>query len=283
MPFGWHTFFAYAAKLAGVKNVAVHVGSYPYFQRGLNAWKAFLEVKSGNFVTDSFIACSDYVREGLVKNFDISASRVAKIYNGCRAQAICEQAQRSRQARENSRLTMGMVASFENAKDHVTLIEAARMLKDRNADFELWLIGDGSQKEKCRQLAAGYGLEDNIKFLGVRRDIPEILGKMDIFVYSVNREEGLGVAMIEAMAAGVPIIASSVEACTELLENGKLGTLFIPGEPDSLTEAIIYAVNNMALVKSKAKMAADKIFQEFTIEKMAGLYASCLGFHDDNR
>ena len=80
---------------------------------------------------------------------------------------------------------------------------------------------------------------DCVHLLGMRRDIPELLQQLDVFVFSAKPDEGLGVALLEAMASGVPIVATRVPACEEVLDNGQLGLLVEPGNEHAMAEAIL--------------------------------------------
>ena len=75
-------------------------------------------------------------------------------------------------------------------------------------------------------------------FWGPRSDVPELLGQMDVFAFSTTRDEGFGIALIEAMAAGLPVVASDVPACREVLDDGAAGILVPAGDPAPLAQAI---------------------------------------------
>ena len=110
----------------------------------------------------------------------------------------------------------------------------------------------------------------------MRRDIPKLLGEMDIFVFSAKPDEGLGVALIEAMAAGVPVIATAVGACCEVLDEGQLGILVPPEAPQHMADAIYRIAKNLEEAQVWVNKAKEKVLREFTIEKMAHEYARYL-------
>ena len=78
-----------------------------------------------------------------------------------------------------------------------------------------------------------------INFMGARRDIPKILSELDIFVFSAKEDEGFGIALAEAMVAGIPILASNVGACLEILDNGKYGKIFKKGDHKDLALKVL--------------------------------------------
>jgi glycosyltransferase involved in cell wall biosynthesis len=277
MPLGWHTFMAFGAKLAGVKQIVAHVGNYPVTTDS-NAFAKFrLLVQLGRMVTERLICCSDYVREGTIKHFGIQPAEAVTIYNGCPFEQIATRANLARQQKSDGFLIIGMVARLEIHKDQPSLIRAARILKQKNIKFVVQLIGEGSRREEYEALIRTEGVEDCVQLLGMRRDIPELLGQMDVFVFSAKPDEGLGIALIEAMAAEVAIVATNVGACREVLDRGNLG-YFVPSQdPESLAEAIAQVMEHSAEAQIRVEQAKQKVLNEFSIENMAKQYSDCLG------
>lgn len=131
-----------------------------------------------------------------------------------------------------------MVARLEQHKDQPTLIRAMALLRDQGQPLQLWLIGEGSSRPDLEALIAALDLVGSVQLLGSRRDIPQLLAATDLFVFSARPDEGFGIALAEAMAAGVPIVATDVGACHEVLEGGRLGRLVPPQDPEALAEGI---------------------------------------------
>jgi glycosyltransferase involved in cell wall biosynthesis len=169
-----------------------------------------------------------------------------------------------------------MVARLEIHKDQPTLIRAAKLLRDAGREIEVWLIGDGSRRLEYERLIAELGLLDTVKLLGMRRDIPELLGQLDVFAFAATPDEGQGVALVEAMAAGVPIVATDVGACREVLDQGELGALVPPHEPEALAAAIESALLSRELAMARATGARAKALSVFTVDAMALAYARTL-------
>ena len=276
MPLGWHTFMAYGVRLAGVNKIAAHVGNYPPYWTKTAFEKFKLEIQLGRPVTNKLICCSNYVRDGVVEHFKVNNSEAIAVYNGCPIEEIASRAQ-AKQHSKSEQLIIGMVARLEPHKDQPTLIRAACILKQRGINFVVQLIGEGSRRAEYEKLIATEGVADCVQLLGMRRDIPELLGQMDVFVFSAKPDEGLGIALIEAMAAEVAIIATDVGACQEVLEEGKLG-YFVPAQdPEALADAIALVAQQPEVAKNKARLAKEKVLQEFSIEQMAKQYIDCLG------
>jgi glycosyltransferase involved in cell wall biosynthesis len=276
MPFGWHAFLAIGARLAGVRSVAAHVGNCPPGDDHPAFSKFRWLVQAGRPSTTRLICCSSYVRQGVVERFGVAEAETEVVYNGVRVDAIRDGAAASRERRPAGPLIVGMVARFEVHKDQPTLIRAAKILRESGLGVEVWLIGDGSRRGEYERLIAELGVEGAVKLLGVRRDIPELLGQLDVFAFSAKPDEGQGVALVEAMAAGVPVVATDVGACREVLDGGDLGRLVPPNEPARLAEAIAAVLANREQAAGVAARARSKAQATFTIDAMARAYARCL-------
>lgn len=124
-----------------------------------------------------------------------------------------------------------MVARFAPPKDHVTLLKALSELK--NLTWELELVGDGPLLEGTHKLVSDLGIADRVIFSGATNDIPDRLSKAQVFVLSTNWE-GLPLTIIEAMRAGLPVIASNVGGVGELVESSNNGFLFSPRDKKAL-------------------------------------------------
>jgi glycosyltransferase involved in cell wall biosynthesis len=129
------------------------------------------------------------------------------------------------------------VGRFEEAKDYPTMIAAFARLAERRPTSRLLLVGKGSLREEVeRQIQAG-GLQERIRFLGVRRDVPEILSAADGYLLS-SAWEGMPVVLLEAAAVGLPIVATRVGGVSEVVEDGVTGLLAPPRDPEALAEAM---------------------------------------------
>ncbi len=275
MPFGWHAFLAMGARWAGVRRVGAHVGNYPpHWLNGAFTKFRFL-VQLGRPVTDTLFCCSRYVQEGVVEHFGVPRAETEVVYNGSNVAAVRARAAKSRRAHGVFRV--GMVARLEVHKDQPTLIRAAKRLQQRGVPLEVWLIGEGSRRAEYERLIRELELQQHVQLLGMRRDIPELLGELDAFVFSAKPDEGLGVALIEAMAAEVPIIASDVGACREVLDGGALASMVPPADPEALAEAIVRLRDEPDAARARAQRAARKAGEVFSMEAMARAYAHHLG------
>jgi len=158
-----------------------------------------------------------------------------------------------------------MVAGFRPQKDQDTLIQAIALLPD---SFKLWLVGDGERRSIIESLIAELDMQSRVKLLGIRTDIPEILEKSDICVLS-SHWEGFGLAAVEAMAAGRPIIASDVDGLREIVVGH--GVLFTEGDAEELASSIRQLCENPIQYKKVATQCQQQA-QNFDISNMANKY-----------
>lgn len=280
MPLGWHALTFMGARAAGVTHTGAHVGNYPPADHPKALAKFRFLMQLGRGVTDRLICCSSYVQQGVNEHFGIPLEDTQVIYNGVDVPAVARRAQAARDALAPGAprpFAIGMVARLEIHKDQPTLIRAVRALKDAGLPVELRLIGEGSRREEYQRLVNSLGLQGQVKLLGMRRDVPEQLGQLDAFVFSAKPDEGLGVALIEAMAARVPIIATDVGACREVLNGNELGHLVPAGDVQAMAAAIRSIADHRSDEGPRLAAARARAEAVFSIESMALRYAECLG------
>jgi glycosyltransferase involved in cell wall biosynthesis len=281
MPLGWHAFMFMGARAAGVLRTAAHVGNYPPVHDDRKALAKFrFLVQLGRPLTDQLICCSSYIQAGVVQHFGVPADETAVVYNGVDVKVVADRAAMTaagRRARGPGPYVVGMVARLEVHKDQPTLIRAAALLRGAGRPIEVWLIGEGSRRQEYERLVAELNLASTVRLLGMRRDVPELLGQMDAFVFSAKPDEGLGVALIEAMAAGVPIIATNVGACREVLLDGALGELVPGADAAAMALAIRHLADGATTGIGRLDRARARALATFSIDQMADAYARILG------
>ncbi|HQV69639.1 MAG TPA: glycosyltransferase family 4 protein [Thermoflexales bacterium] len=160
-----------------------------------------------------------------------------------------------------------MVARFSPQKDFLTLIQALPYLKERNLKFHVDFAGSGAEMHRSQKLAEHLGVSDYISFLGDRDDVPELLSQSQIFVLSTHYE-GLPISILEAMRAGLPIVATNVDGVPEAVREGKNGLLVPRSNPLALAEAIGQMVESPEM---RAQMGAEsrRMYEtEFGVERM---------------
>ncbi len=279
-PLGWHSFIAIGARSAGVRRVCAHVGNLPPVWMGSAFRKFQLMVQLGRPFTHRLLCCSDYIRHATCRDFGVSLRETRTVYNACdleRLTSCFPVPDAGLPWPRQKPPQLAMVARLEQHKDQPTLIRAVALLRDQGQQLQLWLIGEGSSRPELEALIASLDLPGCVQLLGSRRDIPQLLAATDLFVFSARPDEGFGIAMAEAMAAGVPIVATDVGACREVLDGGRLGRLVPPQDPQALAEGIREVLTDPGTAARHASLARQRALRDFSVESMAMAYGRELG------
>jgi glycosyltransferase involved in cell wall biosynthesis len=221
------------------------------------------------------ISISNAVREDIIRtNWISSLDRVVTVYNGIDVEPYID----SSLTREKARIRLGIpdkdvfvygtVGRLVETKGQEVLLKALARVYEKYSESWLILVGEGRLESKLRALAAELNISERVVFLGYRSDIPEVLKAFDVFVFP-SIAEGLGLALLEAMAAELPVIASRVGGVPEILNTPELGTMVSPSSVDELANAM-ERLYNMDEVERNAigKILRERVLAEFTKEKM---------------
>jgi glycosyltransferase involved in cell wall biosynthesis len=167
---------------------------------------------------------------------------------------------------------VGMIARMNHAvKDHAAFLRAAARLAARFPALEFVLVGDGFLRPELERLAAKLGLGERARFLGERHDVPAVLAALDIFVLP-SSSESLPNAILEAMAAGLPVVAPRVGGIPELVTSGETGLLVPPNDDDRLVEALEFLLTRPSLAIEWGRRAQRLALANFTIEQVRDRY-----------
>src|SRR5258708_26510883 len=141
------------------------------------------------------------------------------------------------------------VGRFAPQKNHGLLLRAFAKRPASDPNAHLVLVGDGTLREKLEEQVNNLGLARQVHFLGLRTDIPDVLGAMDVFVLSSDYE-GNPLSVMEAMAAGLPIVSTAAGGVPDLFESGKEGLIVQPGDVQGLSTSMSFLLGNRALSHS---------------------------------
>ena len=216
---------------------------------------------------DHIICISKQAEENLqsyLQNESGCLKKIVTIYNGVNIETI--HSAQPLQTEKPDKFLVVMVAAFRPQKDHATLIKAmTRLPKEK---FEAWFVGDGESRAEVERLINDLGMEDRVKMVGLRTDVPQILKTADVIVMSTHYE-GLSLSNIEGMAAGKPFVASDVEGIREVTKG--YGILFPHGDAESLAKII----SQLHEDKQFYQQIADKCYERaklFDISNMVKQY-----------
>ena len=268
-PLGWHAIIALGARLAGVRYVCAHVGNLPPVWTGIAFAKFKILVQLGRPTTTRLICCSEHIRVATIHDFWLRVDETCTIYNACDLERFGAQP-RAEVIHHPARI--GVVGRLDANRDYSSLIQAVGLLREQRLHVEIWMIGDGEGRRDLQALVSDLKLSDQVIFLGVRRDIPALLAELDVFIWPALELEGFGIALAEAMAAGVPIVATDVGACREVLDSGRCGLLVEPGSPEALAAGICKVLADPAGAQLRAAAARERAFKVFSVAAMAQAY-----------
>jgi glycosyltransferase involved in cell wall biosynthesis len=263
-----HLLVGLAARLAFIPQIAVHAGNTPpHVPSDCQKWKRLIQ--ASRLLQIQIHCCSEVVHANFHTLTPLPRGSFA-IPNGCDVDEIATRAKISREKHPASAVkVMGMVARLNAIKDQETLIRAFALVHKKFPKTELWLIGNGEQKEYLQNWKNELKLQNAVTFWGSRSDIPELLGQMDIYAFSTTDKEGFGISLIEAMAASLPIVASDVPACREVLGDGEAGFLVSQGNPEALALVLEKLLSCDEERTNWGKRAYQRAVTHYSIQKCA--------------
>ncbi len=227
------------------------------------------------YVSNSYFAANRLARYGFPRHkmYVVHSGLQEEPFLEARAQTL--PCRRLTEATGHRPTVITCVAHLKTVKNHRLLVEVARRLAAVRDDFLIFLVGAGPRQSSIRRSIARYGLEDRVIMTGVRRDIPRVLGQSDIFVLQ-SRWEGLPVSILEAMASGLPVVATEVGGIAELVADGRTGLLVPSGDVTALTAALTRLLDDPDLRRRMGE-AGQRRFrehfeQEIMIDRMDRLY-----------
>lgn len=258
-----------AAKFAGVK-VIVSTKHNPDDFRKTQSPAILLDSFIANH-THKIIAVSCAVRDFLIKYQKIKPEKIEVIYNGIDIEKFTPKKEKQ-QAKialnlKPENFIIGCIARFNAQKGHKYLIEAIPNIIANIHDVHFIFAGIGPLSDTIRKQAEMLKILDKITFLGLRTDIAAILNAMDIFVLP-SLWEGLGIVLLEAQAAGVPVVASKVDGIMEVVQDNKTGVLVLPEDSEQIAQAIISLIKHPDMAKSYGMTGRQYVTQNFSIEQM---------------
>lgn len=216
--------------------------------------------------------------EGKVR---IPLRKIALIYNGVDVSTFTPSPARLRawQAHvsqlPNSTLRIVTVGRLDPVKDQATLLHALRIVGTstsvHNTPVHLWIIGDGPERERLQQVIDQENLGDQAVLLGEKNNISELLSSADVFVLT-SLAEGIPMTVLEAAAAGLPVIATDVGGLSDIVQEGESGFLVPPGSPQSIAAAIRRYLEAPPLLLRHGEVGRQYIIERFSLDKMTQNY-----------
>jgi sugar transferase (PEP-CTERM/EpsH1 system associated) len=245
-------------------------------------WKYRMLRRSVSHLVHRFVTVSDEIRQWLVGVVGLPAGKITRICNGVDTTKFCPRdaaaAPRSSlpaAMRVEGAVVIGTVTRFAAIKDPLNLVDAFIRLRAATpeiaASLRLVMIGDGELRADALARLEAAGAADAAWLPGTRDDVPGLLGDMDVFVLGSLRE-GISNTVLEAMASGVPVIATATGGNGELIESGQTGELVPVGDADALANAIRRYAADRELRARHGKRARERAVAQFSLDGMVDNY-----------
>jgi len=259
----------YARLAAALMQVPIVIDHWHGFTR-FNVKRRLICRLLGRF-TDLSLAVSRGVRDYLVSQGGLDPAKVRVVANGVDVAAIDSARPGPLVRRElglpESSPVIGLVGRLDHwGKGHKELFEAMAILKERHPVHAL-IVGGGRRIDEIKALAASLGLAGEVHFLGTRRDVPDLLNAMDIFVLP-SYSEGVSLALLEAMAAGLPVIATAVGGLPEVVTDGENGLLIPPRDAEALATALARLLEASDFAKKLGQNARKHVREHFSLDRL---------------
>ncbi|HXJ06260.1 MAG TPA: glycosyltransferase [Candidatus Acidoferrum sp.] len=220
---------------------------------------------------DSLVFVSEGVRDYYVTKDRLSRRNTTVIYNGIDVDKFA--AIPAHPTAAHPRFRVGCVGRLVPAKDHLTLIRSFALVIAAIPEAELHILGDGPCREAISQAAESLRISNRVFLHGASLDVPGFLSTLDLFVLS-SLDEGLPISLMEAMAAGLPVVSTRLPGLTELAPESVVAGYCSPGQPESLAEQILRAANRHDL--PAIGRTASRWAQKFSIRETWHAYQSVI-------
>lgn len=248
-----------------------HYGNYPHCSR-----KTLMAERVAARMPDQLVAVSNAQRSALVQYLKIPPSKIRTIWNGVAKNPNIGNkelidAKKGELGIQPGDLTLGTVAIFSEQKGFVYLLDSAAKVVNVLPKARFILVGDGPLRQELENKVRSMRLDSRVLFTGLRTDVQELLLTFDVFLMS-SLWEGMALTLLEAMAAGKPVIATDVGDSSMIVKNGITGYLVPPKDPMQMADSILRLGSDPVAIRKMGEEALREYYDKFTLEKMMGEY-----------
>ncbi|MCQ9205355.1 MAG: glycosyltransferase [Omnitrophica bacterium] len=269
-----------AGKTTGVSIIVSSVPSFTFLWKK----KHQLRYKFLSLFFDRFITISEAIAKFMVNNCKISPKKVTAVHAGFldefnrQTDAATVSDMRKKFALTENNLVIGTVARLDSRKGYFYLLDAASKIIKDYPEVKLICAGGGEMQAELEEYARKLGIESEVIFAGTVNDVPNFLGLLDIFTLP-SLDEGLGIVILEAMNAGLAVVASNVGGIPEMVDEAETGLLVEPANAEALANALITLIKDKDLRIKMGELAKQRVkrfsSQEMT-RKLEEIYDFCI-------
>jgi glycosyltransferase involved in cell wall biosynthesis len=239
---------------------------------------------------DRVLAISSVIRQNVIETTPMDPAKVLLLFDAVDTARFEPSRVRNREGGRRDlgvaqdEMLIGTVGRFSPGKGHEELLEAARILMSRGLRFKLLVAGEASYGERdyeqrIRALARTLGLDRIVRFTGFRRDVPEVMSALDLFVFP-SHAEAFGLVLIEAMAMERPVVSTNCDGVVDIVVDGLTGLTVPPKDPVALAAAVEKMLADGALRERSGKAGRRRVLelfdQEKQIDRLESLYAELM-------
>ena len=226
----------------------------------------------GSSLVGGFVAVSEQVKQAMIEVIGSIGSKVTVICNGIDTRkyenVVDIELVRSQLGLDLEKYLIVVVATLKEQKGHRYLVEALASVVPQNPQVHAIFIGNGPLRTELESQAKERELDKHIHFLGNRQDVPELLAASDLFVLP-SLWEGLPMALLEAMATGLPVIATKVSGTVQVVIPDESGILVPPGDVEELAQSIGFLLHDPKRARSMGQAARQRVVKNFSAQKQA--------------
>ncbi|MDG2050461.1 MAG: glycosyltransferase [Myxococcota bacterium] len=215
-----------------------------------------------------FLAVSEAIAEDWI-SYGVSKSRLSVVHNGVviPTESVARRELRARGPIQGQLFRIGIVGRLVHVKDHKLFLHVAREVANHRQDVEFLIIGEGFLEDELKKEQLQLGLCDQVKFLGFRPDAKQLIENLDVLLFT-SRSEGIPFALLEAMSAGVPIVAPRVGGIPEVVTDGQSGLISPTRDSAELVRRILKVLDDHTLRMMLSAGAVARVREEFSATGM---------------
>jgi glycosyltransferase involved in cell wall biosynthesis len=227
-------------------------------------------------LTDAFIGVAEAHGRHLIENERFPTEKVRVIPNGVDVERFRPQPEARLRLRSELGLpecapVCGIVAALRPEKNHMLFLRTADLVRNKLPEAHFLIVGDGPERARLEHAAREARFGENMRFLGTRGDIPEILGALDLFALTSHNEAN-PVSILEALATGVPVVSTRVGSVAESVEPGVTGFLAEPGDAEELARHWLALLSDSQAAVQMGLAGREKVVARWSLERMVGGY-----------
>ncbi|MBS0207215.1 MAG: glycosyltransferase [Planctomycetes bacterium] len=255
-----HIYGSVAARLAGVPVVI----NTRHGQRAGHGWKSRTQFRWASHLVNRIVAVSDDAAQLCVTADGVNRRKVIRIWNGIDIDDFTF----TGPATANVAIS---VARLSAEKDFPTLLRAVAIAIQDVPDLVLKLVGDGPERQRLEDMTRDMNLSRHVEFLGERKDVPALLAQAGFFV-TASLTEGISLTLLEAMAVGLPVIATRVGGNAEIVRMPETGCLVDPGDAAGLAAAMVSMCRRPESWRNLGQAGRERVEEHFEVRRMVSDY-----------